>query len=97
MESSDRPDREPDDPEARVITRVRERLARARYSELGRVVTSYRCGLLILGGHLPSQYLRQVAQELIADIDGVTAVVNQIEVRSAAGRSRGRGDAETKG
>jgi osmotically-inducible protein OsmY len=88
MESYDRPDREPDEFDERVITSVRERLARAGYSDLLRVVTSYRRGLLILGGRLSSQYLRQVAQEMVRNVDGVTAVLNQIEVRSAAGRDR---------
>ena len=95
MEPSDRPDREPDEFTTQVLGRARERLARGGYSQLARVVPSYRRGLLVLGGYLPSQYLRQVAQELVGDIDGVRRVLNQIEVRSAA--ARGRDDPTTRG
>lgn len=84
MESSDRPDRDADTFEVAVIRRAQDRLARSPYSALGRVTSSYHRGALELRGCLPSQYLKQVAQELVSRIDGVDAVINQIEVRVAA-------------
>jgi hypothetical protein len=35
---------------------------------------------------LPSQYLRQVAQALVVDLDGVRTVVNQITVEATIPR-----------
>ena len=42
----------------------------------------------MLRGFLPSHYLKQVAQELVCQIEGVDAVVNQIEVKAAIDRNR---------
>ena len=37
-------------------------------------------GLLYLSGRLPSWYLKQVAQEAVRDVDGVSGIVNEILV-----------------
>jgi osmotically-inducible protein OsmY len=86
MEPSDRPDGASDEFGARVATRARDRLAHCGYAELARVQVSYRQGTLMLRGRLTSQYLKQVAQELVCRIEGVSGVVNQIEVRPTADR-----------
>ena len=88
MELTDRPVRKSDEFEMRIIARVRDRLSRSAYSQMGRVVATYQHGILVLRGCLPSQYLKQVAQELVNGVEGVNAVINQIEVRVAADRGR---------
>jgi hypothetical protein len=50
------------------------------YSALRGVGCTCRDGTLELRGLLPSHYLKQVAQTLVTGLDGVTAVVNRIEV-----------------
>lgn len=43
-------------------------------------------GVLILRGCLPTYYLKQLAQTLVAGIDGVQRIVNEIEVVCTRGR-----------
>jgi osmotically-inducible protein OsmY len=86
MESSDRPDRARDESEEGIIRRARDQLSRSSYPELVRITSSYHRGVLILRGCVRSQYLKQVAQELVSRIEGVDAIVNHIEVRMAADR-----------
>jgi hypothetical protein len=47
------------------------------------VACQYHDGVLTLGGCLPSYYLKQLAQVVVAPIEGVRLVVNEIEVGSA--------------
>jgi osmotically-inducible protein OsmY len=86
MESSDRPDRAHDGGEEEIIRRARDRLSCSPYPELARITSSYHRGVLMLRGCVRSQYLKQVAQELVSRIEGVDAIVNHIEVRMAADR-----------
>ena len=58
------------------------RLHRSSYTALRGVGCSFRDGLLELHGILPSHYLKQVAQNLVSDVEGVTTVVNRIDVTS---------------
>jgi hypothetical protein len=44
-------------------------------------------GVLHLRGHLPSQYLKQVAQAAVAEVRGIRGVVNGIEVVARGGPS----------
>lgn len=60
------------------------RLERTGYAVLRLVHCEFRDGLLWLSGCLPSQYLKQVAQTAVADVDGVITVVNEIEVVTRA-------------
>ncbi len=53
------------------------------YGPLRRVRCEYHDGLLTLHGRLPSYYLKQVAQEAVARLDGVSRVENRIEVISS--------------
>jgi osmotically-inducible protein OsmY len=43
-------------------------------------------GVLVLRGCLPSYYLKQIAQEAVASLEGVAAVDNQIQVVAPAVR-----------
>jgi osmotically-inducible protein OsmY len=63
-----------------LILLAYSRFERTGYAVLRRVRCEVRDGLLRLSGCLPSHYLKQVAQEAVAAVEGVSAVVNDIEV-----------------
>lgn len=48
-------------------------------------------GVLTLCGTVPTYYLKQVAQSLVAGIDGVERIENQIEVTGPAARRQPAG------
>lgn len=50
------------------------------YTTLRRVSCECRLGVLFLTGRLSSFHQKQIAQEAVARVRGVTQVVNQIEV-----------------
>jgi hypothetical protein len=58
MELTNRPDRESDEFETRIMARVRDRLSRSADSEMGRVAAAYQHGIMVLRGGLPSQYFK---------------------------------------
>jgi hypothetical protein len=62
-------------------------LRRNPYLALKNVACDCRGGVLVLRGRLPSYYLKQVAQEAVARLEGVQAVDNQIQVVAPAPRS----------
>jgi osmotically-inducible protein OsmY len=62
-------------------------LRRNPYLALKYVSCDCRGGVLVLRGCLPSYYLKQVAQQLVADLEGVKGVENQIQVVAGASRS----------
>jgi osmotically-inducible protein OsmY len=59
------------------------RLCDSSYSELRHIRCDFEHGQLRLHGRVRSQYLKQVAQHIVADVEGVSIIVNQIEVMSA--------------
>ncbi len=71
-----------------ALVELAERCLRwSPYVALRSVSCEWRDGVLVLRGCLPSYYLKQVAQEVVARLDGVTAVDNQIQVISFHARS----------
>jgi osmotically-inducible protein OsmY len=65
----------------RIALAAKERLRLSLYSGLQNI--SCECdeaGVLLLQGQLPSFHQKQMAQEAVFHLDGVTQVVNQIEV-----------------
>src|SRR5262245_65590870 len=54
-------------------------LRRNPYRTLKNVACDCRDGVLVLRGCLPSYYLKQVAQEVVARLEGVQAIDNQIQ------------------
>lgn len=62
---------------------AQDRLRRSGYSALNRVRCEYHNGVLRLSGSLPSHYLKQVALAMIAGVEGVGEIVNEIEVLSS--------------
>ena len=56
------------------------RLRRSGYLALRDVSCGLRGGVLSLHGRLPTYYLKQVAQAIAAEVEGVSSVVNRINV-----------------
>ena len=57
-----------------------ERLRDSPYQDMRRISCECKHGVLFLRGRLFSFHEKQVAQETVARIDGVTQVVNEVEV-----------------
>jgi len=74
------PSHRPAAPRTETLSQVECRLERSGYSALRRVRCDFRDGVLRLRGHLPSHYLKQVAMARAAEVEGVRAIVNEIEV-----------------
>jgi osmotically-inducible protein OsmY len=66
-----------------TITEVAmERLGGSPYQDMRRISCECQHGVLFLRGRFFSFHKKQVAQETVAGIDGVTQVVNDVEVIS---------------
>ena len=59
---------------------VQSRMDRSGYCELRGVSCSFHEGVLTLRGHVPSYYLKQLAQSLAFDLEGVQELNNRLEV-----------------
>jgi len=75
------------DPLPGVVDHARAQLLRNPYLALRNVHCDYGDGVLTLRGWLPTYHLKQLAQTAVASLDGVTRIVNDIQVLSEA-RSR---------
>jgi hypothetical protein len=62
------------------------RLRRNPYLALKHVACDCRGEVLVLRGCLPSYYLKQIAQEAVASLEGVVRIDNQIQVVTPASR-----------
>jgi osmotically-inducible protein OsmY len=62
-------------------------LRRNPYLALKNVSCDCRGGVLVLRGCLPSYYLKQVAQQVVAHLEGIKGVENQIQVVAGASHS----------
>ena len=60
--------------------RARARLRESPYLSIRQVSCEFDRGALMLRGRLPTFYYKQLAQEAVADLDGIRQVVNEIEV-----------------
>jgi osmotically-inducible protein OsmY len=56
------------------------RLKASPYRSIHKILCVWDNGLLVLQGSLPSYFQKQLAQEAVSDIKGVSQVINQIEV-----------------
>jgi len=72
---------------AAVHGKAEERLRRSSYLALQDVSCIASDDVIYLHGCLPSYYLKQVAQEIAAGVDGVRRVINRIEVLRPAART----------
>jgi len=59
-------------------------LRKSPYLALSKVSCEFHDGVLTLRGCLPRYHLKQIAQEVVADVPGVEHVENQIEVVAGA-------------
>jgi osmotically-inducible protein OsmY len=75
---------------ADVAERAENELRRNAYVALKNISCEYHDGVLVLNGCLPTYYLKQVAQEAIARVDGVQRVENRIAVVSPSSRLASR-------
>ncbi len=57
-----------------------DRLRESAFFPGSRVSCEYTAGVLLLRGRLSSYYHKQVAQEVVKRLEGVTDIVNEIEV-----------------
>jgi hypothetical protein len=62
------------------------RLRGSGYAALHGVGFTFESGVLHLRGCVPTYYLKQVAQSLVVDLEGVLRVNNQLEVFAARPR-----------
>ena len=67
----------------KVAEEVRKALQRTPYPLLRKLYFEYERGIVILRGKLHSYYHKQLAQEAVRGVHGVTRVVNEIEVSRA--------------
>ncbi len=74
-------------PAADVAERAESELRRNGYVALKNIACEYREGILTLTGCLPTYYLKQMAQEAVARLDGIGRVENRIEVVSPSNRA----------
>ena len=63
-----------------VVGKAKERLQMAPDYPVRLVSCEFDDGVLILRGQLPTFFQKQLAQEAVSRLDGVTQVVNQVEV-----------------
>jgi osmotically-inducible protein OsmY len=73
--------------DAAILERAESELRRNAYVALKNIGCEYHEGVLTLSGCLPTYYLKQLAQEAVARIDGVGRIDNRIEVVAPSHRS----------
>ena len=71
-----------------IQTEAQSRLRTSGYHELHLVSCEFHEGVLTLRGHVSTFHLKQVAQTLIRDVDGVGEINNRLEVAAAFHNSR---------
>jgi osmotically-inducible protein OsmY len=64
----------------RVVEEAKRRIVHQPHLAVQRIWCEFDGGTLILRGHVPSFYHKQLAQTAVARMEGVRQVVNQIEV-----------------
>ena len=61
---------------------AQKRMNQSLYPEVKRIVCNYRNGTLTLYGVVSSFHARRIAEELVADLEGVESVDNQLVVNA---------------
>ncbi len=64
----------------RIVAAAKDRLFRESHLSVQRIWCEFQQGHLVLRGNVPSFYHKQLAQEAVSDLEGVTQVINDIEV-----------------
>lgn len=65
---------------SRILETVKRRLQESPYGFQRRVDAAYEDGVLTLRGRVPTFFLKQTAQALVAKVDGVRQVINLVDV-----------------
>jgi osmotically-inducible protein OsmY len=63
-----------------VAAAAKQRIIHQPHLSVQRIWCDFEGGRLFLRGQVPSFYFKQLAQEAVADLEGVDLVVNEIEV-----------------
>ena len=63
-----------------VPTLAQQCLKKSPYMTVRNLSCAYEGGILFLRGRLPSFYQKQLAQEAVAELEGIAEIVNQAEV-----------------
>jgi len=71
----------------RVAHQAKERLGSTSYHFLRFVDCRFQNGVLTLRGRVPSFYLKQMAQSVLANLEGVDRIDNRVDVVSPRGLS----------
>jgi osmotically-inducible protein OsmY len=66
---------------------ARDRLLLSSYSPLRAVACSCRDGVLTLRGLVPTYHQKQLAQAIVAEVEGIREIVNEIQVAGADPRT----------
>lgn len=64
----------------RIIALARDRILHQPHLSVQRIWCEYSSRQLYLRGQVPSYYLKQLAQTAVSGLEGVSQVVNEIEV-----------------
>ena len=63
-----------------IVSQAKDRILLQPHLTVQRIWCEYKARRLYLRGQVPSFYLKQLAQTAVAGLEGVTQVVNEIEV-----------------
>ena len=66
--------------DSEIAAVAKQRIVHQPHFSVQRIWCDFDDGRLILRGQVPSFYFKQLAQEAVADLEGVEQVVNEIEV-----------------
>ena len=64
----------------KALDEAQRRLQASGYRALRSISCEYHEGMFVLRGKVPSFYMKQVAQELVRSVEGVSTIVNCLEV-----------------
>jgi osmotically-inducible protein OsmY len=67
-------------PASRILAMAKDRFQCHAHLSVQRIWCEFNDARLFLRGQVPSFYLKQLAQTAVSGIDGVSQVVNEIEV-----------------
>ncbi len=63
-----------------ILALAKDRIRHDSHLSIQRIWCEYKGMRLYLRGHVPSYYLKQLAQTAVSGLEGVSQVVNEIEV-----------------
>jgi osmotically-inducible protein OsmY len=63
------------------------KLRRSGFLAMQQLSCAFRAGVLTVRGHLPSYFLKQMALALVAEVEGVERIDDQVEVATHAATS----------